>query len=190
VRIIGGEWRGRRVHFPTAEDLRPTPDRVRETLFNWLQPVVSGARCLDLFAGSGVLGLEALSRGASAAVFVEHEAAVAAALGATLATLGARGGQVLRQDALRYLAGSPEPFGIVFLDPPFARGGLGELCTLLEARGWLAADAYVYVEQSAQLPAAELPGSWAEWREMRTREVWARLLRRVPAGATAVSEPA
>ncbi len=183
VRIIGGEWRGRRVHFPSAADLRPTPDRVRETLFNWLQPVLAGARCLDLFAGSGALGLEALSRGAAAAVFVEHSAAVAAALRATLAALGASAGEVRREDALRYLAGSAEPFGIVFLDPPYARGSVGELCTLLEARGWLTAAAYIYVEQPAQLPAALLPGTWGAWREMRTREVWARLLRRGPPAA-------
>jgi 16S rRNA (guanine966-N2)-methyltransferase len=178
VRIIGGEWRGRRIRFPASEGLRPTPDRVRETLFNWLQPVIHGAQCLDLFAGSGALGLEALSRGAAGSVFVERDARVALALSATLVELGAGAGAVMTADAEHFLAGSPRPFDIVFLDPPFARAGVGELCTLLERCGWLAPGAYVYLEQSARAAGPELPPAWTAWREMRAGEVWARLLRR------------
>lgn len=183
MRLIGGTWRGRRIRFPDSEGLRPTPDRVRETLFNWLQPVVHGAECLDLFAGSGALGLEALSRGAAGAVFVERDRRVAASLSTALGELGAEGGSVVVEDAEQFLAGASRPFDIVFLDPPFARAGLGELCTLLERRGWLAPAAYLYLEQSSRAPAPELPDTWADWRELRAGEVWARLLRRRPAGA-------
>ena len=188
MRIIAGEWRGRRISFPSAAQLRPTPDRVRETLFNWLQPAIAGARCLDLFAGSGALGLESLSRGAAAAVFVEHDAAVVAALRATLSTLRATRGQLIEMDALRYLAGPATAFDVVFLDPPFARGGLGELCRLLETRGWLAPRAFVYLEQPAHDPAAALPDGWAEWRELRAGDVRARLTRREPAAQTRVDD--
>jgi 16S rRNA (guanine966-N2)-methyltransferase len=180
VRIIGGEWRGRRLRFPSVEGLRPTPDRVRETLFNWLQPVIHGARCLDLFAGSGALGLESLSRGAASAVFVESDRRVAESLRAALAELQATRGHLLEQDAGHFLEGPPQAFDVVFLDPPFARAGLGELCTLLERRGWLAPDAFIYVEQSSRAPAPALPGEWMGWRELRAGEVWAQLLRRQP----------
>jgi 16S rRNA (guanine966-N2)-methyltransferase len=187
VRIIGGEWRGRRIQFPPAAALRPTPDRVRETLFNWLQAHIGGARCLDLFAGSGALGLEALSRGARAAVFVEREPRVAAALRASLETLRDTRGRVIERDAGAFLAGPTQHFDVVFLDPPFAQGGLGELCTLLEARGWLAADAWIYLEFAAREARPPLPSGWTPWRETRAGEVQGLLAqRRAPGGAGVV----
>ena len=125
VRIIGGGWRGRRITFPDVPGLRPTPDRVRETLFNWLQHDIAGARCLDLFAGSGALGLEALSRGAKELVFVEQSVAASRALQEQLARLGAeRRSQVVEMGAARYLRGAAPAFDIVFLDPPFGRDAL------------------------------------------------------------------
>jgi 16S rRNA (guanine966-N2)-methyltransferase len=184
VRIIGGDYRGRRIHFPPSPELRPTPDRVRETLFNWLQGTIPGARCLDLFAGSGALGLEALSRGAREVLFVERDPAVAAGIRASLAALGDTRGRVLRRDAWAWLSGPAEAFDVVFLDPPFARGGLAELCTLLETRGWLAAGAHVYLEMASRA-ALPLPPQWVLGRETRAGEVHGILARRrVPGPAT------
>ena len=124
LRIIGGTWRGRTWRFPEG-DIRPTPDRVRETLFNWLTPGIAGARCLDLFAGSGALGLEALSRGAARVQFVEKSAGAARHLQQTLALWGgaqAAAAQIHVGDADAFLAAAPEAFDVVFLDPPFAAG--------------------------------------------------------------------
>ncbi|TPW17985.1 MAG: methyltransferase, partial [Halothiobacillaceae bacterium] len=118
LRIIGGTWRSRRLEFPTVEQLRPTPDRVRETLFNWLQHRIGGARCLDLFAGSGALGFEALSRGANEVVFVEIDPAAVQALRANAQRLQADNAQIIHEEALRYLAKPADPFDIIFLDPP------------------------------------------------------------------------
>ena len=133
LRIIGGTWRGRRLRFPPQEEIRPTPDRVRETLFNWLGPRVVGARCLDLFAGSGALGLEALSRGAAEVTFVERDGVAVRELRARLTEWGAVGGQVEHTDAVRFLGSTARPFEVVFLDPPFASGLLPRIATLLEA---------------------------------------------------------
>ena len=163
LRIIAGRWRGRRWRFPAAEPIRPTPDRVRETLFNWLQGVVSGARCLDLYAGSGALGLEALSRGAASVVFVESDAAAARALRALLAEWGEEAGQVVHADALRFLARPAAPFDLVFLDPPFGADLLAQSCARLAAGGWLAPGARIYVEH-ARRAAPPVP---PEWRELR-----------------------
>jgi 16S rRNA (guanine966-N2)-methyltransferase len=160
LRIIGGTWRGRRLRFPPRDEIRPTPDRVRETLFNWLAPRVPGARCLDLFAGSGALGLEALSRGAARVTFVERDAIAVRELRARLAEWGANGAIVEHSDALRFLAGSAEPFDIVFLDPPFASTLLGDSCRLLEERHWLSAGALVYVETDAHTGLPPLPQTW------------------------------
>lgn len=121
LRIIGGEWRGRRVSILDAPGLRPTPDRIRETIFNWLAPIIDGARCLDMFAGTGVLGLEALSRGADSACFIEQHNAAARALDASLSALGAsKRGVVYRANALTTALGGP--FDIIFVDPPFTEG--------------------------------------------------------------------
>ncbi len=160
VRIIAGQWRGRRLQVPHLPGLRPTPDRVRETLFNWLRPYLLGARCLDLFAGTGALCLEALSRGAQSAVMVETAAAAAAALRANAARLGADRAEVIEAPAMHYLAGTPQPFDIVFIDPPFASDLIARTSALLEERGWLSRNALIYVEAPAALHPLPLPNTW------------------------------
>ena len=182
LRIIGGSWRGRRLRFPAGALIRPTPDRVRETLFNWLGARVTGARCLDLFAGSGALGLEALSRGAAHVTFVEHDTVAARELQATLAAWGASDAQVERGDALAFLARRARPFDIVFLDPPFAAGLLAEAAAVLEGNGWLGADALIYVECSARAGVPPLPERWAALKAKRAGEVGYHLYERGQAG--------
>jgi 16S rRNA (guanine966-N2)-methyltransferase len=162
--------------------IRPTPDRVRETLFNWLQPVIAGSRCLDLYAGSGALGLEALSRGAAEVVFVDVDPAVTRHLAATLEALGCRRGRVVRSEA-RHFLGTPgetreRPFDIVFLDPPFAEPLLAPACEALEQGGWLAPGARVYLEAPAAAGAPELPAAWTLLRSKRAGEVGYHLARR------------
>jgi 16S rRNA (guanine966-N2)-methyltransferase len=177
LRIIGGRWRGRRLRFPDAAGLRPTPDRVRETLFNWLSPVLPGARCLDLFAGSGVLGLEALSRGAATAVLVDKHSAVVAQLRATVALLGADQADVLWADALPFLQGEEwrGAHDIVFVDPPYRLDLLEPCCSLLEQRGWLADRAYIYLESPSQGALPLLPPRWRIVRSDTAGEVAYRL---------------
>jgi 16S rRNA (guanine966-N2)-methyltransferase len=161
LRIVGGGWRGRRVHFPDSPGLRPTPDRVRETLFNWLQFSLAGARCLDLFAGSGALGLEALSRGAREVVFVDEAAAVAESLREELERLGGTArARVLQTTAERYLGTPGEPFDLIFLDPPFGQGALAQPITLVEAGGWIEPGGAVYLECERQAGAPLLPPGW------------------------------
>jgi 16S rRNA (guanine966-N2)-methyltransferase len=151
LRIIAGRWRGRRWRFPDAQ-IRPTPDRVRETLFNWLQDRVGGRHCLDLFAGSGALGLEALSRGAGSVMFVDADRSATQALRQHLQEWGAEGATVREGDAMRVLAGPASPMDLVFLDPPFAAGLLTPVATALCANGWLAPGALVYVERAVAEP--------------------------------------
>ncbi len=157
-RIIAGEWRRRKLTFPPLPGIRPSPDRVRETLFNWLRDSLPGARCLDLFAGSGALGLEALSRGAAEAVFVDMERAALDAVNAHLTLLKAQGGKTVQADALAWLEAPATPFDIVFLDPPFDAGYLPRAAGLLE-RGWLKPGAFVYLEYPAEHPPA-MPAHW------------------------------
>ncbi len=179
LRIIGGSWRGRRLPVPLAPGLRPTPDRVRETLFNWLAPVISGMCCLDLYAGTGALGLEALSRGAAEVCFVEREPVVARALEQALARLACAPPQasVACADAVRFLRGTPRPFDLVFLDPPFGTGGIGDLCTLLDG-GWLADGARIYLEMAREQPLPLLPPGWEVLREKEAGQVRYALVRR------------
>lgn len=161
LRIIAGRWRGRRWQFP-AGDIRPTSDRVRETLFNWLQGRIAGRRCLDLFAGSGALGLEALSRGAAHCVFVDREAKAVTALGAVLREWGAAPGlaHLDQVSAAQFLARPGQTFDLVFLDPPFAEAALAETVARLEAGGWLAPGSLIYLEHPRDLTGLELPPSW------------------------------
>lgn len=182
LRIVGGTWRGRKLRFPAVELIRPTPDRVRETLFNWLGARIQGARCLDLFAGSGALGLEALSRGAAAVTFVERDAAAVHSLAATLTAWGAPGSQVERADALLFLAGVPQPCDVVFLDPPFGAGLLGAAAAALERGGWLAPTALIYVECAAREGLPALPESWRALKGKRAGEVGYHLYARGQAG--------
>ena len=178
LRIIAGTWRGRRFRFTADADIRPTPDRVRETLFNWLAPHVPGARCLDLCAGSGALGLEALSRGAASVHFVESDTNAVNDLRARLLDWGAAGASVERIDTLRYLGGRPEAFDIVFLDPPYAAGLLAAAARLLEERAWLAPGARIYVESAARVPLPVLPDTWRLAKSKRAGEVGYHLFER------------
>jgi len=174
IRIIGGQWRGRKLPVPNSPGLRPTTDRVRETLFNWLAPVIQGARCLDCFAGSGALGLEALSRYAGSATLLEFERPVAQQLEKNLALLQGKG-TVVNTNTLGWLAGNGQPFDVVFLDPPFRKGLLAETVTLLEQQGWLADEAWIYVEAEAESAAADVPANWQLHREKVAGQVAYRL---------------
>ena len=163
LRIVAGIWRSRLLDIADVPGLRPTSERIRETLFNWLQPHLEGARCLDLFAGTGALGLEALSRGAVSAVFVEASPAAVATLRRNVAALNATGADVRHCDALEFLASDDGPaFDIVFLDPPFAADNAHDLCRLLAGSSKVAAGAMVYLEEDRNRPKAELPGGWQE----------------------------
>ncbi len=178
VRIIGGGWRGRRVSFPDIPGLRPTPDRVRETLFNWLQRRIAGARCLDLFAGSGALGLEALSRGAKELVFVEQAVAAARALQEQLIRFGGEArGQVVEMGAARYLRSAPQAFDIVFLDPPFGRDALAEYVPMLDEGQWLKPEALVYLENEKKAGVPPLPAHWQLLKSKSAGEVGYHLAR-------------
>jgi 16S rRNA (guanine966-N2)-methyltransferase len=176
-RIIGGAWRSRVLGFPPLPGLRPTPDRVRETLFNWLSMQVPGARCLDLFCGSGALGLEALSRGASSVVFVDESESALGNIRQHLATLGARGAHCERGNVRQFLARGSVQVDIVFADPPFDQEWSRELCTLLLQGGWLAPGARIYLETSASHGEPELPPDWEVLRRTRAGNVLASLLR-------------
>lgn len=161
LRIIAGRHRGRKLKFADVPGLRPTPDRVRETLFNWLAPLIPGARCLDLFAGSGALGFEALSRGAREVVFVDNHPLAVQALRDNIALLGEGNAEVIQSSALDWLSHVPaEPFDIVFLDPPFRQNLLASCCQRLDAAGWLASPAAIYIEREAESDAPCLPEGW------------------------------
>ncbi|HQQ62793.1 MAG TPA: 16S rRNA (guanine(966)-N(2))-methyltransferase RsmD [Pseudomonadales bacterium] len=179
VRIIGGRWRGRKLAFPDVEGLRPTGDRIRETLFNWLAPVLPGGRCLDLFAGSGALGFEALSRGASLCVMVERNPVAVHCLQDSRQQLGADTSSIVAMDARNWLAQATGTFDLVFLDPPFADTGLSPhlLVEQLSAAGLLAGDAWIYVEQPADSPAM-LPSGFALHRSQQAGKVSYGLWRR------------
>lgn len=161
LRIVAGNWRSRLLDVADVPGLRPTSERIRETLFNWLAPRIHGAHCLDLFAGTGALGLEALSRGARSAVFVERSALAVSMLNENIERLGAEGAAVLQMDAVDYLRRErPERFDIVFLDPPFDAEMLDELCRLLVEKRLLAEGACVYLEQDRSNPEPVLPDDW------------------------------
>ncbi|MGH8147547.1 MAG: 16S rRNA (guanine(966)-N(2))-methyltransferase RsmD [Rhodanobacteraceae bacterium] len=170
VRIIGGRLRGSRLAVPVLPGLRPTPQRLRQTLFDWLAPVIEGARVLDVFAGTGALGIEALSRGAHAALFLERDRERATAIAADLTRLGQADAAVRCVDSLSVLAApAPSMFDIVFLDPPFDAGAWSEAAAALDANGWLAAGAWVYVETGVD-------DTWtapANWHVHRQREAGA-----------------
>jgi 16S rRNA (guanine966-N2)-methyltransferase len=182
VRIIAGGWRGRRVNFPDMPGLRPTPDRVRETLFNWLQHSIVDARCLDLFSGSGALGLEALSRGAKAVVFVEQAQMAARALQSELSRLGgALKGRVVEMGAARFLRSPVESFGgafdVVFLDPPFGRNALDEYVPPLAAGDWVKPGGLVYLESEKSAGVPGLPSHWELLKSKSAGEVGYHLAR-------------
>ncbi len=179
LRIVAGIWRSRLLDIADVPGLRPTSERIRETLFNWLAPNLHGARCLDLFAGTGALGLEALSRGAREVVFVERTAAAVDTLRANVEALAADDATIVRADAGDYLDSRPvEPFDIVFLDPPFADDALAATCRLLDARGWVEQAGLVYLEQDRVQSAPELPAGWDVLRDKTAGNVRYMLVRR------------
>tara|TARA_R110001599_G_scaffold353459_1_gene592656 strand:- start:368333 stop:368935 length:603 start_codon:yes stop_codon:yes gene_type:complete len=176
VRIIGGQWRGRKLSFTPAKGLRPTPDRVRETLFNWLAPVINGARCLDLFAGSGSLGLEALSRGALSCDFVDTSTTALGQIERHLQTLQATTeSRCHAMTALAFLNTAQGPYDIVFADPPFNAGLIAPLLAPLDSPGLVATDGLIYLEAAAADPPPTVPVQWQLRRDKVAGEVAYRL---------------
>lgn len=173
VRIVGGEWRSRLLDVASVPGLRPTPDRVRETLFNWLGQDLDGLRCLDLFAGTGILGFEAASRGAGGVVLVERDAHALDALHKAAKTLQAAQVEIVRGDAVRFLQTTHREFDVVFLDPPYRQGWIERVSPLLERV--LEPDGWLYVESEASLTHV---GHWQVVRQGHAGQVHFHLLRR------------
>ncbi|WP_245601075.1 16S rRNA (guanine(966)-N(2))-methyltransferase RsmD [Marinobacterium jannaschii] len=184
LRIIGGEWRSRKVPFAAIVGLRPTPDRVRETLFNWLQFDIAGARCLDLFSGSGALGLEALSRGAASVTFIDQAPEVVRQLKENLSTLKCSDAQVIQASVINWLEQQPDDltdqFDIVFMDPPFRKGLVNPCCALLEQKQLLSENALIYVENEREAGAAQAASHWLPHRQKQAGQVNYQLYRRQP----------
>ena len=173
IRIIGGEWRSRKLTVPDAPGLRPTPDRVRETLFNWLASYIGGARVLDAFTGSGALFLEALSRGASSGIALDLNTEAINNLRRNLELLDCDSAEVLRADALQYLSNTTERgFDIVLLDPPFHQDLLLTACQLLESNNWLNERAWIYTESEQAPSSLGVPNTWRLHREKHTGQVY------------------
>lgn len=185
VRIIAGQCRGRRISFPAVVGLRPTGDRLRETLFNWLTAELRGARCLDLFAGSGALGLEAASRGASEVILLELNPAAASSLSDNIDVLGLKSARVFNANALNWLqqnASDSKPFDIIFLDPPFDSTLLADAITALtQQSALLAEDAMIYIEAPARQTLDSMPDSWQLHRHKTAGDVTCYLYRLRPA---------
>jgi len=171
IRIIGGKWRGRRLTVLNHATLRPTPDRIRETLFNWLSPKIVNSTCLDLFAGSGALGIEAISRGAKLAWLVEKEFKIVQNLKQQIAVLNTDQCQVMQADVFHFLKQSPTVFDIVFLDPPFRQNLLPPCCEQLENQGWLAPQALIYLESERHFDTAQLPANWQVIKQQTAGQV-------------------
>lgn len=169
LRIIGGQWRGRKLQFTEAEGLRPTGDRIRETLFNWLAPYIEGAHCLDLFAGSGALGLEALSRGARHCDFVELHRSSAQHIANHLKTLNATNGTVLNTSAENHLRQSHQQYDIVFLDPPFNRDLLPQAIPLLSRH--LKNSSLIYLETAKNEATPDIPQEWQNLKQKQGGQV-------------------
>ena len=168
LRIVAGNWRSRLLDIADVKGLRPTSERIRETLFNWLAPHIEGARCLDLFAGTGALGLEALSRGARHATFVEQSSVAARQLEKNIGIVGAASAaNVVQGDALKYLRNAGGPFDIAFLDPPFAADLLGETCRLLHERKLLVDGGLAYLELDRTQDEPALPDGWETIRNKK-----------------------
>ncbi|EMK3757502.1 16S rRNA (guanine(966)-N(2))-methyltransferase [Providencia rettgeri] len=175
IRIIGGKWRGRKLPVRDSEGLRPTTDRIKETLFNWLMPVIRDARCLDCFAGSGALGFEALSRFAQTVTFIELDKQNAQLLAENKTRLQADNASVVNNNTLNILNQSGVPFDVVFIDPPFRKRLLNETIQLLEKNQWLAEESWVYIESEAESPLTDIPANWQLHREKIAGQVAYRL---------------
>lgn len=173
LRIIGGQWRSRQISFAAAPGLRPTGDRIRETVFNWLAPYIRGAQCLDLFAGSGALGLEALSRGAGSCTALELDSAAAGQLRDNKQTLNAAQLTIVEVDTVQYLQHNSltQTFDIIFIDPPFDGHLHSEICATLQANNWLAKDAIIYCELPTSDNKFIAPPSWRKLQEKVAGEV-------------------
>jgi len=179
LRIIGGDWRSRQLSFVDAPGLRPTPARVRETLFNWLQYEIAGKQCLDLYAGSGALGFEAASRGAKSVVQVENNAQACRCLKDNALALSATDRiTVVQSDVSRYLAGDAQRFDTVFLDPPFGLNLAVQTCRQLEENGWLAKYAKIYVETERNFNFLGMPENWRQLKSKSAGEVAYHLFER------------
>ncbi|WP_304985684.1 16S rRNA (guanine(966)-N(2))-methyltransferase RsmD [Coxiella-like endosymbiont] len=182
LRIIGGKWRGRKIAFPSLPELRPTADRIRETLFNWLFPYIEDAYCLDLFAGSGALGFEALSRGCAHVTFLDHSKSVIEILQKNAEILNATNTEFVCEEFPSVI---PElknsPFNIVFLDPPFYQELINQAILWLEKTKILAPEAYIYVEAEKNISFI-LPSNWEIYREKRTTSIVYRLFLRFKKG--------
>ncbi len=178
LRIIGGDWRSRQISFVDAPGLRPTPARVRETLFNWLQYEIAGKQCLDLYSGSGALGFEAASRGAKSVVLVENNIQACRCLKDNVLALSANSINIVQSDVLRYLSGETQVFDVVFLDPPFGLGLVVQTCQLLEDNGWLAKRAKIYVETERNFDFLGMPENWRQLKRKSAGEVGYHLFER------------
>lgn len=180
LRIIGGSWRGRKLSFPEIDGLRPTADRVRETVFNWLQPITPGARCLDLFAGSGALGLEALSRGASHCDFIEHNAEAASAIKRHIAELGCGDrSRVISADALTWR--SDTPYDLIFIDPPFDANYFDAALAQVSTADLLADGGRIYLELPVSQPMPDIEQTFDHLKAKTAGNVQFHLLGRFPA---------
>jgi len=185
LRIIGGDWRSRQLSFVDAPGLRPTPARVRETVFNWLQYEIFGKRCLDLYAGSGALGFEAASRGAKSVIQVESNAQACRSLKDNALALSADDRiKVVQSDVLRYLEGEATAFDVVFLDPPFGLNLVIQTCRLLEDNGWLAKHAKIYVETERHFDFSGMPENWRQLKSKSAEPVF------TPGADTSIGEHA
>ncbi|MGL6262063.1 16S rRNA (guanine(966)-N(2))-methyltransferase RsmD [Vibrio sp. WXL210] len=178
IRIISGLWRGRKLPVHDAEGLRPTTDRVKETVFNWLAQDIPHAKCLDVFAGSGGLGFEAASRQAERVTMLELNSKAFQQLKTNVATLKADNIEVIQGDALAYLKRPGTPHDVVFIDPPFHQGLVDECLSLLESNGWLSNDAMIYLETEKSLNVANTPASWSLHREKQAGQVAFKLYQR------------
>lgn len=179
VRVISGKWRGRKLAVLDAEGLRPTTDRVKETLFNWLMHDISGAAVLDCFAGSGSLAIEALSRYAAHATLVERDVNLARHLKQNLQKLSCDNAQVVNQDCLSLLsAKATQQYNVVFIDPPFRKGLALPCCEALEQQQWLADDALIYLETEKELITAQIPANWRLLKEKIAGQLAYRLYQR------------
>ena len=179
LRIIGGQWRGRKITFPALAEIRPTPDRVRETLFNWLMPVINGAYCLDLFTGSGALGLEALSRGARHVVMIDKSPVVIEYLRDICQTFQAGNVTLQEAEVPEQVILPPEPFDIIFLDPPFHQKLITMTCAWLEKSPFIKTDTHLYVEMEKQTPVELLP-DWKIIKTGKTSQIHYYLMKKNP----------
>ncbi|OGT22726.1 MAG: 16S rRNA (guanine(966)-N(2))-methyltransferase RsmD [Gammaproteobacteria bacterium RIFCSPHIGHO2_02_FULL_42_13] len=160
VKIMAGKWRGRNIKFPTSDGLRPTANRTRETLFNWLAPVINHINCLELFAGSGSLGFESLSRGAGHVVMIDTSTEAVQQLKETAKTLNAENLTIHQMTAEQYIQTSKEKFDLVFIDPPFSSNLVEPICHLLDKQDLLNPNAYIYIETQKKLSPPTVPASW------------------------------